>query len=150
MTRARAGVIAQIVAVAAALVLLAHCPPRPNPYFACPLHALTGLWCPGCGATRSLWLLLHGDLAGAFAYHPFFPLAVPVAVGLWARVLRRSWRGEPAPPYRPWDRRWVRAVSAAILVFWLLRNLPGEPFRHLAPPPEDVVDRLARQAVAPR
>ena len=28
--------------------------------FFCPLHDLTGLYCPGCGGTRSLTALLHG------------------------------------------------------------------------------------------
>jgi len=36
----------------------------------CPLHALTGLYCPGCGTTRVFHHLLHGDPAGAFAMNP--------------------------------------------------------------------------------
>ena len=31
----------------------------------CPLHALTGFWCPLCGATRACYALLHGRLGTA-------------------------------------------------------------------------------------
>lgn len=48
----------------------------------CPLYALTGLPCPGCGMTRAWIAALHLDLAGAFGYHPMF-WCVPVVVGLF-------------------------------------------------------------------
>ena len=41
-----------------------------NPLPPCPLRALTGLYCPGCGSTRTLHALLHGDLATAMAMNP--------------------------------------------------------------------------------
>ena len=37
----------------------------------CPMFALTGLQCPGCGTTRALHALLHGDVATAFSFNPF-------------------------------------------------------------------------------
>lgn len=40
--------------------------PRPGCFF----RGLTGLPCPGCGATRGLAALLEGDVAGAFASNP--------------------------------------------------------------------------------
>jgi Protein of unknown function (DUF2752) len=33
----------------------------------CPLYALTGYACPGCGMTRGLHALLHGDVLGSFS-----------------------------------------------------------------------------------
>lgn len=40
----------------------------------CPIKAMTGLSCPGCGMTRAWLSLLQGDLSTALAYHPLFPL----------------------------------------------------------------------------
>jgi len=45
----------------------------------CPIKALTGIPCMGCGMTRAYISLLHGDLRHAFYYHPAFPL-VPAAI----------------------------------------------------------------------
>src|SRR3954469_4662288 len=41
---------------------------------ACPFHAATGLWCPGCGMTRATYALLHGDLGAALSANVFLPL----------------------------------------------------------------------------
>ena len=41
----------------------------------CPFRRCTGGYCPGCGATRSANRLLHGDLAGSWAQHPWVVLA---------------------------------------------------------------------------
>ncbi len=40
----------------------------------CPIKALTGVSCPGCGMTRAWLSLLRGDLAAAWDYHPLFAL----------------------------------------------------------------------------
>lgn len=46
-----------------------------NPYVTqiglpCPILTLTGWQCPGCGSTRALYSLLHGDPVKAFAMNP--------------------------------------------------------------------------------
>lgn len=40
----------------------------------CPFLNVTGVPCPFCGLTRSLFSLLHGDLIGALWYHSFGPM----------------------------------------------------------------------------
>lgn len=37
----------------------------------CALHALTGLYCPGCGGTRAVRAFFAGDFGASFVYHPF-------------------------------------------------------------------------------
>lgn len=45
----------------------------------CPFHKLTGLQCPGCGATRMCLALMRFDLRKAFGFHPvLFLLLVPL------------------------------------------------------------------------
>ena len=46
----------------------------------CPLRLVFGLPCPGCGLTRGLSELWHGDISGALAYNAF---ALPVFAVLW-------------------------------------------------------------------
>ena len=36
----------------------------------CMFHALTGLYCPGCGGTRAVFALLHGQVIRSLYYHP--------------------------------------------------------------------------------
>lgn len=36
----------------------------------CPFRALTGLYCPGCGGTRSIQFFFHGDLYHSLIYNP--------------------------------------------------------------------------------
>jgi len=36
---------------------------------ACPFHLLFGGYCPGCGNTRSILALLHGDVLGSLHYN---------------------------------------------------------------------------------
>lgn len=52
----------------------------------CLFHLLTGLYCPGCGGTRAVWYLLHGQILKSIQYHPLVPytafvLAAEVAAG---------------------------------------------------------------------
>jgi len=99
----------------------------------CPFRLLTGLPCPGCGLTRSVVSFLHGDVAGAIAFHPLGPLvvaalALAVLVGpLSAQLHARGW----APGVRLGGPRelWIsRAGQAApwlaigiFLTVWLVR-----------------------------
>ena len=43
----------------------------------CPIHALTGLSCPGCGLSRMLVALVKGDPLSAFGYNPFLFVTGP-------------------------------------------------------------------------
>ena len=107
-------------------------PRNPGPYPVCPFLGLTGCYCPGCGTLRALHLLLNGNPVAAFGYNPYSMLALPaigyslVASGLRAYHL-------PAPPRINLSHHWIWALLAAILAFWLLRNLPFAPFTILAP-----------------
>ena len=96
----------------------------------CPFSTLTGLYCPGCGATRALHALLHLDLAGAFAMNPLLVLCLPLLALFGLRFA--GWLPETAVPLlrrlsdaRPW--------AVVIIAYAIARNLPWEPFAWLAP-----------------
>ncbi len=48
----------------------------------CLMRIVTGLPCPGCGMTRSWVHLAHGDVAAAFQYNLFGPVAMAMAAGI--------------------------------------------------------------------
>jgi hypothetical protein len=90
----------------------------------CTFHVLTGLQCPGCGATRATHELLHGRLLAAWHYNALWVLMLPAVVYAAASEMRLLAGRRPLPgdlPRRPWF--WV-AVVAAAMVFFVVRNLP--------------------------
>ena len=125
--------LAVVVAVPAGLTVLYLKPPTEGSFYPrCYFHVLTGLHCPGCGATRCLHALLHGDLAQAAAYNLLFLLLLPPLLAWGACVWWSLWAGRPAPGWRmpPWV---FRALLVVVFAFWVLRNLPFPPFNLLAP-----------------
>jgi hypothetical protein len=126
-------IVAVAAGVPAAIVLLYCVPPGEGaPYPPCYLYALTGLHCPGCGATRCLHALLHGDLAQAAAYNGLFLLALPFLIvwGFRTAVRKLSGQVRPARDLPVWA---AVVISLVLLLYAVLRNLPFHPFDLLAP-----------------
>ena len=103
---------------------------EPEALWPCAFHVITGLHCPGCGLTRLLHALAHGDLARAWSMNPLAMIALP----LLAVMLMQWWLARPLLP--SWlDRRAHdgRVWIAALIAFGVLRNLPFAPFAWMAP-----------------
>lgn len=118
---------------ALALVLLRVFDPLTSGVFPpCPLHALTGLYCPGCGSLRAMHALLHGNLRVAFAMNPLAMLALPFLVyGVVSWVLLQvSGRQLPRAVL---SGRWIWALGALVALYGIARNIPVYPFSLLAP-----------------
>ena len=97
-------------------------PPDEVPYWPkCLLHQTTGLHCPGCGATRALAALLHGDLRRSLANNLLLiPALIAFLTALWHPKLLEN-------------RRLTAGALAVLILFAILRNLPWQPFCLLAP-----------------
>lgn len=96
----------------------------------CLFRLFTGLYCPGCGITRMLHALAHGDVPRAFAMNAMVLLMLPAVALLVANeAASRRLLGPRAARvlYSAW------AWLGAVLVFGVLRNLPWAPFSALAP-----------------
>jgi hypothetical protein len=123
------------LAVPAGLLLLYRVAPTEDSFYPrCLFHRLTGLHCPGCGTTRCLHALLHGQLRQAAGYNALALLALPFLLYAAARYALAALRGTP-PRRRPLTRWAYYLLFAAVLAFWVLRNLPFPPFDALAPRP---------------
>jgi hypothetical protein len=100
----------------------------------CWLYQWTGLYCPGCGTTRSLHALLHGHFLTATHFNPVVTLLFAPIVG-WGFI--ESAIEAIFPGVRFAKREYPRiglAIAGAVMVFSVLRNLPWQPFCYLAPP----------------
>lgn len=100
-----------VLLLAAALLLLYHCPFR----------YLFGVACPGCGMTRALWHAVFSDFETAFSYHPLFPLLIPAAlwIGLQQRgQLRVSARGKSMC---------LMAFAGLFVFVYVMRLAAGDP-----------------------
>ncbi len=90
----------------------------------CPLHALTGLWCPLCGGTRAVTALANGDLAAAVSLNVLVVLAVPLLAVAWVTWTARRASGRRVPMITLGNRG-LAVVTAALVAFMVLRNIPG-------------------------
>ena len=91
----------------------------------CPLYALTGLYCPGCGGLRAVNDLSNGDVWGAASSNLVFVALVPLVVLWWLRWTGRAWSGAPAARVaRPHSGVWIAVLVVVLLVFAVVRNLP--------------------------
>jgi hypothetical protein len=124
------GALAAMMLPAGAAVLYTF-PPGTTPFYPpCLFHWLTGLHCPGCGATRCLHALLHGDVPQAVAYNPLMLAAIPIVMFAVARVTFAHWMGRSTASLPRWT---YVAVFWTVLAFGLLRNAHFYPLTLLAP-----------------
>lgn len=114
-----------VAALAGGTLLLYFFDPVTAGFFpVCPLHATTGLDCPGCGTLRAVHALTHGHLAAAWHFNAFFVLMLPVAAWLGMREGKRWLAGAPDAGMirRP---AFVWAAGVAVIAWGVARNLPG-------------------------
>ncbi|MBL1106134.1 DUF2752 domain-containing protein [Streptomyces sp. 5-8] len=103
-------------------------PNEPGHYPVCPLYALTGLYCPGCGGLRGAHALVHGDLPAALRDNaPGVAACLGFAV-LWAVWTVRAARGRPLRIGLGPAHLWT--AGALLLVFTVIRNLPFGGWLH--------------------
>jgi hypothetical protein len=96
------------------------------PGLPCVFRSVFGIPCPGCGMTRSMMCVWHGDLVGSLRYHPL-GMAVFLAIcagtiGCWLYVALPTARpglGRVTASLRKPRVGW--AVLAILLLVWAFR-----------------------------
>lgn len=88
----------------------------------CLFHALTGLYCPGCGGTRAVKYLLQGQIWTSVQYHPLVLYAAVVGIlelgsFLTARVYRRP------EFYLGREKLFLYTAVGIVAVNWVVKNL---------------------------
>ena len=100
-----------------------------SPFPPCMFRAFTGFDCVGCGLTRALHALVHGDLLRALSMNPLAVLLLPLM------PLMAAWS-------HGWQPRMLAPLMRVLLEpklwlvllpgYWIARNLPWFPFTLLA------------------
>lgn len=123
---------ATVVASVIASVLLHQHDPNAadSPFLPCIFQLMSGFWCAGCGITRALHALVHGNLGAALDMNPLAVILLPFAA--LALLWNAGWQPRWAAPI---IRFLAQPMLWAVLVptYWLARNLPWPPFNWLAP-----------------
>lgn len=97
----------------------------------CMLHLFTGLYCPGCGASRAIRALLHLEFYQALRYNAVLTVSAPL-LGAYFIALAVSYlrfgkdKVSEKIPQAP-----LYVLIAIFLLYGILRNIPA--FSFLAP-----------------
>jgi hypothetical protein len=123
--------MAALAAIVGVWMLRNYDPNAPHSLFPpCMFKAFTGYYCIGCGLTRALHALVHGDIGGAFAMNPLAMLVLPLIP-----LMLIDGRGATPALLKPFmsvvmtPKLWMLLLPA----YWIARNLPWAPFSWLAP-----------------
>ena len=86
----------------------------------CVIRSHTGLYCPGCGLTRSCLSLLHGDVLLSLHFHPLPLIAAAICILLYIELVFFAFgKRVKLLPRSPvlWS-----AAAALFVVFLCIRN----------------------------
>lgn len=107
-----------------------------NPYsypLPCIFYLLTGLYCPGCGAGRACYSILHLRIKDAFCYNPLMTMLLPF-IGLYIAVRLIDWmitgKNHIDGKINVRILVWIVIIT---FVYGIVRNIPVFPFTLLAP-----------------
>jgi hypothetical protein len=89
----------------------------------CPYRLVTGGWCPGCGCTRALRHLMHGDVRTSLALNPWMILVLAQMVVMSGFFLvmpdkAKAW-------WRTNDFKVLKINMAVAAVIWIARLWDG-------------------------
>lgn len=89
----------------------------------CPLYALTGIYCPGCGGMRAVNDVTNGNLRAAISSNVLVLTLLPMVVLWWLTSLRDRWRGASVVPLaRRHGTTLTYVIGAVAVLFAIVRN----------------------------
>ncbi|MBX3281979.1 MAG: DUF2752 domain-containing protein [Acidobacteria bacterium] len=129
----RLSALAGAGAMAAGSVMVAAFDPTKVHIFpVCPLLALTGIACPGCGLTRAFHALFHGDIVTALDFNLLAPVWAIAFAWIFVSLILLGIRKKGLPMW-PTNPKFIYVFFSVLLVFGVLRNIPAWPLTILFP-----------------
>lgn len=114
-------------------VFLYYHSPEEERWLICVTYKLSGYYCPGCGAGRACYSILHGRFYQAFRYNPLLCILLPwfslyfgICGGQWL-LYGRETVNEHIPVWVPY------VILVLVILYGILRNVAIYPFTLLAP-----------------
>ena len=124
-----AGPLAVVAGVAAiGTVIWLGDPATPGGHLpTCPTKSLLGIVCPGCGAMRMVYSLMHGDFGAAVHYNAGGLVGVILLAWSFVAYCSRLWFGRRWQTWQDW--RYASVTILVVVVGWfVIRNIPIAPF----------------------
>ena len=112
-----------ILLIAGGIIYYLFSPEESSLFPQCPVHAVTGLDCPGCGSQRAVHHLLHLQIKEAFSSNPLLIIAIPYIL---ICIYMEYFGGKEKYPYirqSLYSRTAIYTVLLTIILFWIGRNL---------------------------
>jgi hypothetical protein len=101
------------------------------PAWSCPILAATGIPCPGCGITRAMIQLLHGDIALSLQTHVFAPILLLALVFMLAAIfLPEKHRLLMITAFKNMETHYglTSYLMSALMLYWCIRLMGILPF----------------------
>lgn len=128
-------VLLVIAGLVAGLLFIRVYPPSQYMYVPCLFHVTTGLHCPGCGSTRAVSSLLHGDIGSAlknnlllFLWMPYVGYIGAIKIRMFLTNTRLDY-WSPGPILRG-------VLIATTILYTIMRNVPVPILNSLLAPIE--------------
>jgi len=125
--------VGAVAAMVGGAGLVTYFDPSAEHFFpVCPLYALTGFACPGCGLTRGFHALFHGDILTALHFNALTPIWTVIFGFTFISLVLFAARGRGLSLNKI-SANWLWVFLGLLMVFGVLRNLPIYPFSLLFP-----------------
>jgi hypothetical protein len=121
------------VAISGSLLYFYFDPANSHVFPPCPFYTVTGLFCPGCGSQRAFHALLHGNITRSMHENLLFVLFLPLLLYSLVITFINVIRSDKIVQHVFYSSLFAKTVLTVVLLFWLFRNIPVEPFSWLAP-----------------
>lgn len=89
-------------------------------HYRCPFEHYLHIWCAGCGGTRMIISLLHGDIYQAFRYNPF--LFILLIIGILFYIYMIIVYIKKKVIVLPSKYIWI-AIIILLIIYMILRNI---------------------------
>ena len=90
----------------------------------CPLYALTGFLCPGCGMFRAVGALLQAEVWQAVRYNALAVILLPILVVYSIRATIRYIKASPPVLSKRLETVFIIGTAVVSVLYAMLRNIP--------------------------